>query len=759
MKKQSNDGMRKRAFLKILGSGLIGGLILANAVSGQEAVEEDEERIFLLEEFDVTASSAGYFESNAVSATRTNLPIQQLPLSLNVITKEFLEDTGATTSFEALKYSPGIVAGPTIYDGNLVMRGFQADVVYLNGYRSFGTPTTISLERVEVLRGPAAVIYGQTQPGGIANFITKKPLFEDHLELTTTVGTWDYLRTTVDMGGMLVPEAIGDRLAYRVNVGYESRDDYQDFVSRDILEVAGALTFVVTPRVVLNLEASHSNSRRSIGNGPIVDGYRTGFVDVSRKNNYFGPSAFVDAETDFVQADLRVQVTDWLTSRTIYTRQWRNQRNNLWGPNQVQDLRELDPADIGPDDPFLVPETWSVPVGQDLISDSIFFSQIFIANFETMGLKHQLQVGYDKDDRWARFIGTLQFNDSEELFAGGLPSKWGDLRDYPGDNDNWLQGRTYPEGDGWVSTFFLDPSHEKNEQYYFIDTITAMDDRLNVLLGLRYIELEQFVTTGGTWGQVSNTYETDETVPQLGASYAIADGINLFALYSESLEPNQNRETVDGNPLPPIIGEGLDIGVKFSTLKERLNATVSYFTIDRTNVAIRHPEDDGNPENPFFGVWIPGGNATSDGVELELHYSPSPSWQFYATYVYTDATWEESEEFEPGTRLPYFAKEKATIFAKYTFTDSSLAGLSVRAGLVHTSDRLGQDFGEGPIELPTDTLIDIGFGYTVNVRGVPVELDLFIENVTDEDYLWAFGNNRNYYANKRNVQFSAKISF
>lgn len=755
MKNQLCKGTYKQAFPKAFGLFLLGGSMWFQTGMAQDNAEGEDE-VFLLQEFDVTATSAGYWESNAVSATRTNLPIQDLPISLNVITKEFLKDTGATTSFEALKYSAGVVAGPTIYDGNLVMRGFEATNVYLNGYRSIGAPTTIAIERVEVVRGPAAVIYGQTQPGGIANFISKKPLFEDHLEITATTGTWDYIRSTLDMGGLLVPDALGERLSYRINVGYESRGDYQDWVSRDIIEVAGALSFVITPKMVLNLEASHSNSRRNIGSGPIVDGFRTGFVDVPRKNNYWGPQAFVDVQSEFLQADLRVQLTDWLTSRTILTRQWREQINSLFGPNQVQDLRGMDPADISEADPFTVLEGAAVPVGQDLTSDSTFLSQIFIAKFDLLNVDHQLQFGYDLDDRWAVFNGTLQFNDPEQSWAGGLPSKFGDLRNYP---DPWLEGRDYPNGDGWVATYFLRPSEETNNQFFVVDTIRAMDDRLNIMLGARYVELEQKLTVGGTWGQADVVYEDDATVPQLGVSYAIADGINLFGLYSESLEPNENRQTVDGSPLPPIVGEGLDLGVKFSLMERRLNATVAYFQIDRTNVAVRHPQDTGDPENPFFGVWIPGGNGASDGFELEVHYSPSPAWQLYGTYTYTDAIWEVSETFEPGSRLPYFAKEKATLFAKYTFLDGGLEGLSVRAGLVNTSDRLGDDFGSGPLRLPSGTLIDLGFGYVVDINGLPVELDLFIENIANEDYLHAFGRNRNYYTNRRNVQLSARIEF
>ncbi|MCC5807674.1 MAG: porin [Opitutales bacterium] len=720
---------------------------------------DDEERVHLLEDFDVISRASGYWASNATSATRTNLPVQDLPISLNVITEDFIRDIRATTSFEALKYSAGVTGGPTIYDGNLTMRGFQTDNVYVNGYRSFGTPTTISLDRVEVIRGPAAVIYGQTQPGGIANFVTKKPRFEDHLDVSLTTGSWEYLRATADMGGLIVPERFGENFAYRLNVGYETRGDYQDFVSRDIFEIAGAVSMILSPRAVLNVEATHVNSRRNIGSGPIVDGFRTGFVDVPSRNNYWGPNAFVNVEAENVQADLRVEITEWMTSRSIFTRQWRKQVNNLWGPNVMDDLREVPEEDLTEASFFNVPEGWAVPVGQDLSSDAEYFSQIFIFDFDTGGFSHQLQVGYDRDRRSATFNGNLQFNDPEAGFGGGLPSKYGDLRDYPGPEEMWWRTRNYPDGDGWVATFFLRPSANKNDQFYFVNTVQGMDDRLNVLFGLRYVDLRQSVTSGGTWGQATTEYEDSTTVPQLGASYAVQPGVNLFALYSESVEPNQTRPTVDGRPLPPLKGEGIDLGIKLSLLDEQLNATLSFFEVKRTNVAIGHPDDDGDPEGDLFGIWIPGGNARSRGFETEVFYTVNDAWQIYATYARTDASWRESDVFERGTRLGHYAKHKATLFAKYEVPEGPLEGLSVRGGIVYTSDRFGADFGEGPIRLPSDVLFDAGIGYTAFWNDVPVELDLFVENITNEDYLWGFGNNRNFNVNRRNVQLSARIRF
>jgi iron complex outermembrane recepter protein len=234
------------------------GLVLAVTLGDAEStVEEDAIQVVVTGEQD-----DGYNPSEASTATRTDTPLRDIPQSITVVPRQVLEDRNVRTITEAVETVSGVVQGESFFGvqgvSNLIIRGFSQDFggessTFRNGARDGGFAAVRpigTIEQVEVLRGPASVLFGALEPGGIVNVITRQPLSEPYYNLAVEVGNYDFYQPTIDLSAPLVQD---DTLLYRFIASYQSAGSYQDFVEIDQVAIAPSITLNLGDRTRLNL--------------------------------------------------------------------------------------------------------------------------------------------------------------------------------------------------------------------------------------------------------------------------------------------------------------------------------------------------------------------------------------------------------------------------------------------------------------------------------------------------------------------------
>ncbi|MBN1403681.1 MAG: TonB-dependent receptor [Opitutales bacterium] len=270
----------------------------------QEADTANDEEVIELSPFVVeTTKDVGYLATNSISGTRLNMEIKDVPMNLEVITGKFIKDTGATNLRDALRYSPGLVlqsqadafdnsksgdftigyagtgggganntegATRTAGDSTTKMRGTENSYILQDGFHRVYSADTVNIERVEVLRGPSALLYGSGNAGGVINFISKKPVFEKQMyHFGTTVGRYGLYRGEMDVNLPLASEGsmLGKyKPAFRLTAAYEENEDYTDYYTQEHWQVNGAFSFKPLEHTTITLGAEFGDKKET-GNG------------------------------------------------------------------------------------------------------------------------------------------------------------------------------------------------------------------------------------------------------------------------------------------------------------------------------------------------------------------------------------------------------------------------------------------------------------------------------------------------------------
>ncbi|HKJ90899.1 MAG TPA: TonB-dependent receptor plug domain-containing protein, partial [Oceanipulchritudo sp.] len=327
-------------------------LILAASLPGIAQTDDDDpvsgdDMVFELSPFEVaTSGDQGYYASNAISGSRINVPIQDMPLTIEVVTSEFIQDTGATDLRESLKYSSGILLQSQndafgIFDnvGNVnnpegatgdksnsgfKIRGFVVENTLRNGFRRQHATDTINIDRIEVVRGPSALLYGVGNFGGVVNYLPKSPLPEARQEVAVTFGSDALRRVTVDSTTPLPIES----LSYRLTMAYEEREDWTDLFNHDHFFVSPLLEWKPFAKTTITFDLEYGEARdNAIGfksvRTPTVEGipiFETdrletfGFLEFEGKDprtfRWSGPDTFIDTESLNANVQWQQGITD-----------------------------------------------------------------------------------------------------------------------------------------------------------------------------------------------------------------------------------------------------------------------------------------------------------------------------------------------------------------------------------------------------------------------------------------------------------------
>ncbi|MGH8613168.1 MAG: TonB-dependent siderophore receptor, partial [Gammaproteobacteria bacterium] len=425
-------------------------------------VKESDEGPTTLPEMTVTASpldATSYNVPNATTATKTDTPIFDTPVSVQVVPQQVLRDQQAIRLRDALKNVSGVT------DDNLLggyreffnIRGFSTDRrQYRDGF--LNEETTFSLanaERIEVLKGPASVLYGRLEPGGLINIVTKRPLQEPYYSLQQQFGSFDTYRTTADATGPITADG---SLTYRFNLEYLDQDNFRDFLSTDRIFLAPSLTWRPSERTQIDLDFMYQDEDAFIDNGIPAIGNRPAPIPITR--NLGEPDDGTTAHNEFYWTALSLShaITDQWNLRARFHSQT---GDGFYSNGTV--ITELDEATGD--------AKRSVGL-TDEKTDTYFGTVDITGKFSTLGLDHTLLLGADYyygDYRSVgRFFPPVPANDINifnpvygRASIGGVQS----LRNVPPNSSFKLE-------DEWYGIYLQDQ--------------VAIGERWHLLAGFRY---------------------------------------------------------------------------------------------------------------------------------------------------------------------------------------------------------------------------------------------------------------------------------
>lgn len=727
-------------------------LALTGLVCTAQSTDPDEASgsVFELSPFEVsTDRQYGYRANTSVSGTRTATAVKNLPFSLQIVTDELIDDLNVTDMEDALMYTAGVQENRDNVGnfGKFNVRGIQQTYTLRNGFRHYGPNDTSALAQIEVVKGPAGLLYGQVFPGGVINAVSKKPLTISQYSLEVQYGSYGSHRAELDAGG---PLNKSQTLSYRLVGAYGDWESFVDHYERRTKSIVPMFSIQPLKKVKFTFEFERYISQEDaphagmiainrddlqtaianpddpfgVANGPFSPAVLrsssfTGIADfLPRSFNTNGPGTYNHYDKYSYTLYTDIKVTDWIDFRSaILYMDFQQQRYANFINNTLRTGVDF--------------------FGEANFSDAtneVFTSQNDLnLNFNTGKIQHKLLAGFEY------YTDAFTRSAAKEAPPAGSNSRY--YVRLPGPYDfitrDWsLETRFLNPIDDWAPSprpedlpeaTLSDDRETTGRAYYFVDQLVMLEERLRVIFGARYEEYETDDFLGNKRGS-----ESDWTY-QGGAMYSINDWLSVFGSYSQSFFRNEfynqfGPPGLSGQLAPPQQGEGIDFGLKWETQDGRFAGTVSYFDLSQSNILV-NAERNGSP------VQVLAGERTSEGVELDLHFAPIPNWQIIINYAYTKA-----KDLETDLPMPNVPEHQGSIWTRYEITEGKMEGLFAGGGARYLGDRpAGTDanFFEQSWEFDAEGYvhIDAFVGKAFEWKGHDIEVQFNVTNLTDEDYI------------------------
>ncbi len=672
-------------FLAISRVGFHEQLIMVSVVSGQNT------------EITVILAEANYHlddvvihgqKRRTIHATRINAPLEKTPVSVNIVPRELLDQQQAISLEDALRNVSSVSKfGSYGLSDNINIRGLD---IGLSGgaenYRVNGvmlrTPYSDYVEEIQVLKGPASILYGDVEPGGIINYVSKKPKGFKHISFGMKTGTYGLYRPSVDLGGKL-----NDKLNYRLNAVYETSESFREGVKNEQFMIAPSLAWNISSRTSLNVEALFMDNEVTIDWGMPIGMTIEEAKKLDHSNFYGYPDGTSKGHNNMVIATFEHDFGRW------------NIRNTIAFSNQTRLIHDVYPVYDSETNYVL----YSFGDYKELSRINTFSNFLeFTGQAKTGALRHNLMAAFDI----SRFTRPVAYN-----FA--WPVEGGTALNSPSWENNTLSSTPVLDDD--VSPFTT------RYGFNFQDMVSLFDDQLNVLLGGRYSQFTTGTEYSGDANEPEGYEETTESkfTPRLGFTYDLIDGTTLYGSYSESFSsvaPNPGRGL--DNP-KPLEGEQFEFGIRQSLLSDRFGVTVSYFDLNRKNVLqFEIIDSNGNISDPGNYRANQSAEHSSKGVEVDINGKLMDNWQVYAAFSYfkteVDNEVVQSGDSAPvdysGLELPNNPNTKFSLWSQYTFING-IPGISFGVGVFQQGDMYGDRLNTDVNVIDAFTQIDAMLAY------------------------------------------------
>lgn len=644
----------------------------------------------------------GKSDKGKSSINRAGIKPMDLPQAIQVISNEIIFQQQSIRLSEVIKNANGVYVGSARGGAqeSFWSRGYDmsANNMFKNGFRfnSGSIPEVASLEKVEILKGSTALLYGNVAPGGILNMVTKMPSFKKGGEFTMQSGSYNFYKPSIDMYGPL-----NHAIAYRFNGSYENSESFRNNVTRERYYINPSLLFKISNKTEITLQADYLSDdwTPDFGTGSI----EKEIADVPR-NAYLG-AKWSNGNTKQATASILVY----------------HQFNSNWKLNFNSSFQNFDRDWIGTE--RIQPATngnWNRPLGRNKAVEQIFANQISVqGNFKTGNIKHQLFTGIDTENAYADAYTFRFFN----------PTTGTTITTY--DTVNIFDPSSYSEiNEGAIpaSEITRIVNTETNRYGVYAQDLISFGEKFKALLGVRYSYQESKPITNN----IATNTVTEETIrndrafsPKVGLIYQPTKNTSIFASYANSFTPNTGV-TIYNEAIKPSLIDQYEAGVKKEFWKGLLTTNVTLYHIVNSNLAQTAEFDANGNVNTNTNVKSLSGETTSKGIEIDLIYKPIDALNIIAGYSYNDMRYTKTTgatgSFIKGDRLARTPAHTANASFFYTVPSGALKNVSFGAIGNYIGNRVGgwnnqvdptKPNGIWDRELPINgyTTIDISLGY------------------------------------------------
>lgn len=664
-----------------------------------------------------TEDSGSYTTRNATIGGRTPVAIKEIPASVSVLTRERMNDQNMTTIQDALRFMTGVSAieygdGTAYFHSRGTQLGIEFDGVSIVSGLEYLQQFDLGIyDRVELVRGPNAVLDGNGEPGGTVNLVRKRPQKEFHLSTETQVSSFGGVRQMVDVTGALNKD--GTLRGRAVLIGSDQHQSI-DRARKKEVTAYGALDWDITPRTTLSLSAGYQvNTNNGYDYGaPGLFAKPTSAAPFARVGSSYSQNFSPDWNYGYTSMQ---EVNGNLVHR--FSNGWKSQTTLFYRHEYVSS----DEADPGPG--ALAPGIAKYTERRQQNTYDWFGADTNVTGpIEALGRTHTLTIGANYS-----LMSETALSGSQSLVG---PGPLGTFSLYD------------PNVIGKVNVPFKFGTNTRLVQYgFYAQARVKLLDPVTLVLGGREAFYEQrtqsTLPTVADWK--TNVNLNHRFLPSVGLVWDITKSTTAYASYSKFLAAQVANEA-DGSVVPPRTGEQYEIGIKNSFLGGRLNTTAALFRINDNNRAVA------DPNNPTFS--IPAGKVRDQGFEFEVTGQPTENWNIYAGYTYLNASYDNAAaDLSEGTDPKHLFK----LWTKYAFSRGQLRGLSVGGGmLAQTQTTRGVVQGGYAI-------FNAEVSYRFNKH---VEAAVSLNNIFNRDYyLRPPGNFYSVFGDRRNVMLTVRSDF
>ncbi|UTZ23926.1 TonB-dependent receptor [Vibrio campbellii] len=665
-----------------------------------------------------------YKADEASGAMRSDISLMDTPQSVSVIPAYITDEQIASNLGDILENDSSVTAGGQKWGFQYFkIRGFDLSTssgYLVNGHQHFSyylQPTEI-LERVEVLKGPSSMLYGQSGPGGLINMVTKKPTHENMAKVGFDVNSNGSTRYSLDAGGSLNQnETIRYRAVLSKQDSISAREYKQNGKHNEGDKSVGYLNleFDVTDDVLLSLSYTKTNDESGIDGGRLDD---EGNLIGNRETIWDMPWAKTDKEVTNIGADLTYHInTEWAV-KLGYNEQQFDRNYVASQPNQCNKGNCYDDmADGYFIKPFDRYDDWNFQTGYiDLTGHTT-----------ALGLEHQLLLGANiLDYDYAQTRYTYKDSNGNNF----IEVKPGDVIEKPDFYNN--------------STRSTSDSSYKHFGFYVQDLIT-INDYWKALAGVRYDEQHKE-------GYGNNSYAVS---PKAGLIFNPTTDSSIYVNYSKSFMPqgsvNNKSDVNDGLNLKPQYGEQYELGAKWALFDESLLLTGAIFDIEVSNIKVT--EEIVNDPN-FDQITSQSGKQNHRGFELGAQGQVTEQLFLTSSMMYLDAEYKRPATDSLDGKRPADTPEwSANVWSRYDVNDQ----LALNLGAVYE----GKRFADNQNTVSKDGYIrfDSGVSYGMVISETAVELRLNVKNLFDTEYFGGGGKTSTTVADGREFTFGVNATF
>ncbi|MBI0395499.1 TonB-dependent receptor [Acinetobacter bereziniae] len=671
-----------------------------------------------------------YVDYKQASVTRNGLDKKDIPQTVDTIDVSKYKLYGANDLSVMLQGTPGVSTSYDTRNDGITIRGFNADEndIYRDGIRESGQyrRSTANVERIEILKGPASVLYGRSSGGGVINMVTKVANFDSKSSIGAYVGSYDNVGGVIDFNKVL-----NDNWAVRLVGEKSDTNSFRSGIGFNQEMLSPSLTYRSDDEKLLwTTEYTYDSLNRTPDRGPVYNELPSG---VSIKTGFAGSKDNIVDETKSFRTDLKYEFAPnwkfhWALSHRESFQDFDNFFSGTWcsAAGLQNDGKKCD---------------WQGKIRQNYAwqqttNKTLLNTFDITGQFKTGVLDHKVMFGSDwSNEKREPILGNYSSGSSAGLYYRYVN---------PFDtSDSYLS-------DGWSKLNGSRPaetSHTKTDASslsFFLQDLISFNEKYKMMLGVRYDSYD--FATNDVRNQRKRSYRDDSLSPNIGFVWQPVESQSFYTSYSKSFSPYGGRglllvsttvspSTYDAEPQ---YNEQYEIGVKSDWLDGRLNTQLSVFDITKNN--IRYQPDSVNRPND----WEVGQKQQSQGVEFSFIGRVLDNLYVRGGYGYTDAKWKsdsrtgvKDEDILKGKKLKKISENTGNLFVRYLPTEKWYGEVGATyVGSYYTTDK-------NLIKMPDWTRVDAAVGYKDDKWGATFA----VNNLTDKEY-WRSdsmpGTPRNY---------------